>query len=165
MVRRCFYSFHYSQDAWRAGQVRNIGKVEGNKPTSDNDWEEVKNGGDTAIKRWINSEMSGRTCTIVLVGAKTAGRQWINYEIEKSWKSEMGLTGIYIHGLQNQYKKTSSKGQNPFSKFTVGTKKSSLSSIVRCYNPLGRNSTEKHGWIRDNIEDIVEEAIEIRRDF
>lgn len=165
MTRRCFYSFHYSQDAWRASLVRNIGKVEGNKPTTDNHWEEVKKGGDKAIQRWINAEMSGRTCTIVLVGLHTAGRQWINYEIEKSWNDKMGVTGIYIHGLLNQDEKTSSKGKNPFSQFTVNSGKASLSSIVKCYDPPGLDSKKKYGWIRDNIEDIVEEAIEIRRNF
>ena len=39
--RRVFFSFHYSRDAWRAGQVRNMGMVEGNPPASDNDWEAV----------------------------------------------------------------------------------------------------------------------------
>lgn len=43
--RKVFYSFHYKPDNWRASQVRNIGAVEGNKPASDNDWEEVVKGG------------------------------------------------------------------------------------------------------------------------
>lgn len=30
--RQVFYSFHYENDAWRAGQVRNIGVLEGNFP-------------------------------------------------------------------------------------------------------------------------------------
>ena len=41
MARKAFYSFHYKPDASRAGQVRNIGVVEGNTPVSDNDWETV----------------------------------------------------------------------------------------------------------------------------
>ena len=45
MARRCFYSFHYDVDAWRASQVRNMGVIEGNAPVSDNDWESVKKGG------------------------------------------------------------------------------------------------------------------------
>lgn len=40
--RQVFYSFHFKNDSWRAGQVRNIGVVEGNMPVSSNDWEEVK---------------------------------------------------------------------------------------------------------------------------
>lgn len=35
--RQVFYSFHFKNDSWRAGQVRNIGVVEGNTPVSSND--------------------------------------------------------------------------------------------------------------------------------
>lgn len=48
--RQVFYSFHFKNDSWRAGQVRNIGVVEGNMPVSSNDWEEVKRKGDDSIK-------------------------------------------------------------------------------------------------------------------
>ena len=84
MARRVFYSFHYKPDVHRAAQVRNIGMVEGNRPASDNDWESIKRGGDVAIKRWIDNQLIGRTCTIVLVGLETANRKWINYEIVQS---------------------------------------------------------------------------------
>ena len=77
--RQVFYSFHYSRDNWVASQIRNIGVVEGNKPVSDNDWEEVANKGDESIKRWIDSQMNMRSCLIVLVGAETASRKWVKY--------------------------------------------------------------------------------------
>lgn len=38
--RQVFFSFHYNRDSWRASQVRNMGKVDGNLTFSDNDWEE-----------------------------------------------------------------------------------------------------------------------------
>ena len=50
MTRKVFYGFHYEKDDWRAGQVKNICIVEGNEPAHDNEWEEVKSGGDSAIK-------------------------------------------------------------------------------------------------------------------
>ena len=40
-----------------------------------------------------------------------------------------------------------------------------LTTIVRFYDPLRRISAEKYDLIRDNTEDIVEEAIETRGDF
>ena len=55
--RQVFFSFHYGNDSWRAGQVRNIGVLEGNSPVSSNDWEEVKRKGDVAIKEWIKGNM------------------------------------------------------------------------------------------------------------
>lgn len=109
MARRVFYSFHYKKDNWRAATVRNIGVVEGNSPASDNDWETVKKGGDAAIKRWIADQMKNRTCTVVLVGAQTANRKWINYEIVKSWNDGKGVVGIYRHGLKNADGRISNK--------------------------------------------------------
>ena len=84
MTRRVFFSFHYKPDNWRASKVRNIGKLEGNTPASDNGWETVTKGGDGAIRKWIDDQMRGRSCVVVLVGSKTAGRKWINYEIQKA---------------------------------------------------------------------------------
>ncbi len=153
MTRRIFYSFHYKLDSWRTGQVRNIGFVEGNQPASDNDWESVKKGGDAAIKRWIADQMSGRSCTIVLVGAQTAGRKWINYEIKKSWENGMGVAGIYIHGLKDENKRKSEKGANPFG---------NLQSIVNCYNPPVFDSKQIYSWIHRSLPNIIEEAIDIR---
>ena len=63
--RRVFYSFHFAKDAWRAGQVRNIGVTEHDEPVTDNAWEQVRRGGDAAIRRWIDGQMHGRSCAIV----------------------------------------------------------------------------------------------------
>lgn len=70
-----FYSFHFANDAWRAGQVRNMGVLEGNSPVSSNKWEEVKREGNNSIKRWINNNMDYRSCVIVLIGSETSKRQ------------------------------------------------------------------------------------------
>lgn len=162
-VRRVFYSFHYEPDNWRAGQVRNIGAIEGNQPARDNDWEAVKRGGDAAIKRWIADQMSGRSCTVVLVGAATANRQWINHEIIESWRLGMGIVGIRIHGLQDRWQRTTIAGANPFDSLTFRNTGAQLSSTVKCYSPTGTTSQERYGWIRDNLSVAVEEAIRIRK--
>jgi len=160
MARRVFYSFHYKPDAWRTSQVRNIGKIDGNKAASDNDWETITKGGDEAIKKWINGQLEGRSCTIVLIGAETAGRKWIKYEIEKSWNDDKGLLGIYIHNLKDIYGKQTTKGRNPFDDFKInGT---SLSSIVRAYDPPYSDSKEVYNYISNNIEKWIEDAISIR---
>ena len=166
MKRKVFFSFHYKEDSWRASQVRNMGVVEGNESVSDNDWEEVKRGGDKSIETWINEQIKDKSCVVVLVGSETAGRKWIDYEIQKAWADKKGVVGIYIHGLKDQDKKISTKGKNPFDKFTIpcGDDKKSLSSIVKCYNPPGSFSTERYEWIADNLSNIVEEAIKIRKD-
>lgn len=164
MARRVFYSFHYSPDCWRAATVRNIGSLEGNRPAPDNDWETVKKGGDAAIKKWIAGQMKGRSCTVVLVGSNTANRKWINHEIIKSWDWGMGVVGINIHGLKNSDGKVSAKGTNPFSKIGLGDTGKKLSSLVKCYDPVGINSQERYAWIKKHLANAAEEAIRIRNE-
>lgn len=160
--RQVFYSFHYKEDSWRASQIRNMGVVEGNRPATDNDWEEIKRGGDNAIKQWIKKQMQYRSCTVVLVGSCTANRKWINYEIAESWKNGKGVVGIHVHGLENQDKYISRKGDNPFHYLSLpGGQR--LSSIVKCYDPVGTNSKEIYNWIKKNLPGAIEEAITIRQ--
>src|SRR4051794_30761226 len=114
MGRKVFYSFHYAPDNSRASQVRNIGAIEGNQAAKDNDWETITKGGDSAIQRWIDGQLAGRSCTVLLIGANTSGRKWINYEIKKSWDEGKGLVGIHIHGLKDFSGNQSTRGFNPF---------------------------------------------------
>lgn len=160
MARKCFYSFHYKPDNWRAGKIRNIGVIEGNQPVSDNDWETVTKGGDAAIEKWIADQMYGKSCTILLIGAGTAGRKWINHEIKKTWKDKKGIVGVYIHNITDVDGNTATKGTNPFSQVSIdGT---FLSSVVKAYDPPYTKSVDVYNYIADNIEDWVDEAIDIR---
>lgn len=162
MIRKVFYSFHYTPDNWRASQVRNIGVVEGNAPVSDNNWETIKKGGDKTIQNWIDDQLKGRSCTIVLIGSNTAGRKWIKYEIEKSWNDGKGVVGIYIHNLKNKDGNQSTKGRNPFDDFTIKGDGKKLSSIVKAYDPPYLTSANVYDHIKKNLETWVEEAISIR---
>lgn len=169
MARKCFYSFHFKPDCWRAATVRQIGAIEGNEPASDNDWEAITSGTgaarDTKIERWISNQMAGKTCTIVLVGAETASRKWINHEIVKSWQANMGIVGIRIHGLKNNAGQLSSPGANPFDHINFGSAGAKLSSIVKCYNPAGADSKARYDWICQHLANAVEEAIKIRAKY
>lgn len=165
MARRAFYSFHYKPDNWRASQVRNMGVVDGNKPATDNDWETVKKGGEKAIKKWIDGQLSGKSCTVVLIGKNTAGRKWIKYEIEKSWNDGKGVLGIYIHNLKNAKGDKTDKGRNPFEDFTMERDKKKLSSIVKAYNPPYSGSQNVYDYIKKNLADWIETAIDIRDNY
>lgn len=165
MARRVMYSFNFAQDAWRASQVRRIGSIEGNRPVTDNEWEEVKRGGDKAIAAWIDGQLDGKSCTIVLIGAATAGRQWINYEIEKTWNTGKGLLGVRIHGLKNQDGYTTTAGPNPFDTFTLKNGTVKLSSVAPLKFPTGADSQSVYASIQANIEAWVEEAIKIRTNY
>ena len=165
MARKVFFSFHYKPDNWRASQVREMGSLEGNQPCSDNDWEEITKGGDAAIERWIDGQLTGKSCAVVLIGSKTAGRKWINYEIKKAWDLGKGVVGVYVHNLQDANKQQTSKGLNPFDSFTLNGGKAKLSSVAKAYDPPHAVSTNVYSHIKDNIADWIEEAITIRTDY
>ena len=158
--RRVFFSFHYKPDNWRASLVREMGAIEGNAPVSDNDWEAVTRGRDAAIQRWIDGQLHGKSCVIVLIGSHTSGRRWINYEIEKAWDGGKGLLGIYIHNLLDQNRDQSAKGAHPF--YRISRNGTKLSNIVKVYDPPYKRSTNVYAHIKDNLADWVEEAIRIR---
>lgn len=165
MARRAFYSFHYEADNSRASQVRNMGVIEGNQTVTDNDWEKVKRGGEKAIKKWIDEQLYGKSCTVVLIGSKTAGRKWIKYEIEKSWNDGKGVLGIYVHNLKDLNGKQVEKGKNPFDDFTMKRDNALLSSIVKAINPPSTDSKKVYAYIKENILEWIEEAIEIRKNY
>jgi hypothetical protein len=162
MARKVFYSFHYKPDNWRVSTVRQIGAIEGNKTATDNDWEKITDGDDAKIEKWIKDQMIGKSCAIVLIGEKTAGRKWINYEINHAWNSKKGVLGIYINKLKNSKGEQSNKGSNPFDKIVFKGSDKKLSSVAKVYNPAGSTSTEVYNSIKENVVDWIEEAIKIR---
>jgi hypothetical protein len=164
MPRKVFYSFHFDGDCWRTQTVRNINAIEGNKPCSANEWEEVKKKGDANIENWISDNMSGRSCVIVLVGEKTANRKWVKHEIAKGWNDKKGVLGIRIHRLLDSNSQSSTAGENPFDYVTLGASKK-LSSVASLKNPAGSDSKAVYATIKDNIETWIEEAIKIRADY
>ena len=165
--RRVFFSFHYEQDAWRTSQVRNAGMVEDDQTVSPNQWEEVKRGGDKAIKAWIDRQLASRSCAIVLIGSQTAPRRWIRYEIESAWSSGKGVVGVYVHNLKDKDKTQSPKGANPFKQFTIsrGVGVCSMAEVVKAYIPSTNDSKETYRIITENLADWVEEAIRIRDEW
>lgn len=177
--RQVFFSFRYIYDAWRASQVRNMGKVSDNSTFSDNDWEEVREKDSESIKNWINDQMQMRSCVVVLIGEHTQGRKWINYEIEQAWKKGKGVVGIYIHGLKNAAGEQASKGKNPFEDFCIDTtfnyivhssspadsNEKNLSNVVKAYDTPYSTSKYVYEYIEEHIADWIEEAIEIRNKY
>jgi hypothetical protein len=161
MGRKVFYSFYYKEDASRIQQVINIGAVEGQTMLSGQKWEEVEKGGDAAVQKWIDEQMKGKTCAVVLVGTNTAKRRWVGYELKKAWGDKLGVVGIHIHGLKDLASGlTSARGGSPFLGFNIKGKP--FGDIVKLYDPPGADSKAVYASISDNIEKLVEEAIKIR---
>jgi hypothetical protein len=141
MPRKVFFSFHYERDIWRTNVVRNGGVVEGSAAAGFYDaslWEETKKKGDAEVKKLIDKGLVGTSVTVVLIGAETAQRKFVDYEIEQSIVRGNGLLGIYISGIKDQNGKTDVQGSAP-SRLTI--------SGAPCYY-----------WDRDKFGDWVEAA-------
>jgi hypothetical protein len=123
MARRVFFSFHYEADVWRAGQVRNSWVTKVDREAAGfwdaAAWEEVKRGGDAAVKRWIDGQLAGTSVTVVLIGAQTASREYVNYEITQSHNRGSGLLGIYVDQCRDRFGNSCWRGVNPFADLYV----------------------------------------------
>lgn len=157
MARKIFYSFHFDNDVMRVQLVRNMGVVEGNTPVAANTWEEVKKKGDAEVEQWIDDNMSGKSCVIVLIGTDTHKRPWVKHEIQKAWKDGKGLLGVHIHNLKCPNTGTCTKGKNPFDSFTF--KKGDTIVTPKSYDP---KFSDAYGDIADNLATWVEAAISQR---
>jgi hypothetical protein len=155
--RKIFYSFHFDNDVMRVQQVRNMGVVEGNTPVSPNSWEEVKKKGDAAVEKWINDNMSGKSCVIVLIGTETYKRPWVKYEIQKAWKDGKGLLGVHIHNLTCPNNGKCAKGTDPLDAFSFTINGKAV--VPKTYDP---KASDAYNDIATNLSSWVEAAIKQR---
>ena len=105
MARRAFFSFHYDNDVWRANQVRNCNVVAGVDAAGffdHSEYEQAKKDGSEGIRRMILRNLTNTSVTVVLIGAETANRPWVKYEILQSVAQKNGLLGVYIHHLKDR---------------------------------------------------------------
>ncbi len=160
--RQVFFSFEYNKDCWRASQVRNMGKVDSSSTFSDNDWEAVKEKTDSKIKEWIDEQMAKRSCLVVLIGASTSGRKWIDYEIKKAYELNKGIVGIHIHNLADSKGNQTAKGSNPFYNHILNINNERLSKYVNCFDSNYSSSQNVYNNIKDNFEQLIEDAIAIK---
>ena len=59
------------------------------------------NEGDTAVYRWIDSQLHGTSVTVVLIGSDTLNRPFVQYEIRKSLQRGNALIGVHIHSVRD----------------------------------------------------------------
>lgn len=165
MVRKVFYSFHFKNDFARVQQIRNMDSINGQTLATAQQWEDAKGKGDAAVEKWIDAQMTGKSCLVVLIGSDTSNRKWVKHEIKKAWSDGKAVLGIHINKLKNLDGNTSAKGNNPFSNFTLCDGKVSMSSAVPVKTPYGTTSKETYATIKDSLESWIEEAIKARKDF
>jgi Thoeris protein ThsB, TIR-like domain len=123
MSRRVFFSFHYERDIWRVNVVRNSGVIEGISAAGFHDailWEETKKKGDLAVIELIDNALNGTVATVVLIGAETASRRYVSYEIEQSVARGNGIIGIRINTIKDKDGNTDIPGSVPGALESIG---------------------------------------------
>ncbi len=150
-----FFSFHYDNDVFRMHMVKNMGVIEGDEPISVPDWETLRRKGDAAVEKWIDDHMKYKQAVVVLIGADTADRPWVQYEIKKAWNEKRPLVGIYVHNLKSMSSGVSRKGPNPFTQFTFTNGTGNMSQYVPCFDP---NPLYAYDNIKRNIAEWVRSA-------
>lgn len=156
MARRVFFSFHYERDVWRSSIVRNSWVTKDDREVAGfwdaSLWEEAKRKGEDAIKRMINNGLENTSVTAVLIGAETAAREWVTYEIIQSFNRGNGLLGVYIDGIEDKYGRLDTKGLNPLDHVYAqrGGQRTYLSRLFRTYSWTSENGYKNFAsWVED----------------
>ena len=118
MTRRVYFSFHYDNDAWRAGQVRYSWITQPDRETAGfwdhAEWETVRRQDEGTIKRWIDRQMEGSSVVCVLIGVNTCDRKWVRYEVQRAIEESKGVIGVRIHNLRDNEGNTCPRGDTDF---------------------------------------------------
>ncbi|MCO7503411.1 MULTISPECIES: TIR domain-containing protein [unclassified Pseudomonas] len=154
MKRKVFYSFHFDNDVMRVQQIRRMGALEGDEPVSPNTWEQIKRT-EQGVKNWIDQNLNGKSCLVVLIGSQTAYRPWVQYEIKRAWELGKAVVGVHIHRLNCPRNGFGTMGTNPFNQFSFKNKSGQIVKPL-VYEP---NYSDAYGDIRDNLATWIENAI------
>jgi len=124
MARRTFFSFHYKPDIWRVQNVRNCWIVKPEDQSADgffdsSVFEASAKENDDTLKAFLRDGLKNSSVTCVLVGAETASRRWVRYEVVRSILKGNGVLAVFIHDVKNNSGQTCLKGVNPLEEIGV----------------------------------------------
>jgi hypothetical protein len=144
-----------SATAGAPGQVRNSWVTQDRESAGFWDaaaWESVKKKTDAEIEKWIGTQLTGTSVTVVLIGAETSTRQYVGYEIVQSHNRGNGMLGIYIHNMKDVNGRPDTPGRNPFDNWQVEKdgKTTLFTSIYPTYDWVNNNGYSQLGtWIEE----------------
>lgn len=116
MARRTFFSFHYQPDVQRAQVVKQCWVTKEREDAGFFDasaMEKAKRTNPDAIRNFLTKEMEGSSVVCALVGADTALRPWVRFEIMRGIWDQRGLLAVRIHTIKNWQQQTTTAGTNP----------------------------------------------------
>lgn len=153
MKRKVFYSFHFDNDVMRVQQIRQMGALDGDEPSTPNTWEQIKRS-ENGVRNWIDQSLNGKSCLVVLIGSDTANRPWVKYEIKRAWELGKAVVGIHIYRLKCPRNGFGVKGANPFDQFNFTRNGLNVKPLV--YEP---NYDDAYGDIKNNLAAWIENSI------
>jgi hypothetical protein len=163
MARRVFFTFHYQNDIFRVNTVRNHWLTKrGHADAGYWDhslWEETKARGDRALARLIDSGLTGTSVTAILIGAETAGRPWVNYEIQRSHELGKGIIGVYIHQIRCAGTlRVDARGHNPLDDFYIEDEDGDRTYLSDIYPTYDWVDDDGYNYFSDWVETAAQEA-------
>ena len=117
MTRPFYIVFDYGNDLPRVQLINALGMVNGSAPAGFDGaaaLEVAKSKGGDAVEQLIDEALSGTSVTVVLIGERTAGLDYVDLAIEQSIQRQNGIVGIFIHDLPDDSGATSAKGAVPY---------------------------------------------------
>ncbi len=117
MARKVCFSFDYQRDLWRVKKIINLPNINSCAAAGfmdDELWEETEMKGVEAVKKLIDDGLENTSVTVLCIGARTAKRKLIEYEIEQSMRRGNGIVGIQIHQLKDTLGNVDSAGNIPY---------------------------------------------------
>jgi hypothetical protein len=136
-IRQVFFSFHHQNDIFRVNQIRNSNIIQAsNEDKTFHDkaeYEKIMRQDDANIKTWIEKQLKGASVTCVLIGSDTYSREWVKYEIRRSFELDMGIFAVHINDLKSIDGKTSPQGRNPLQHWSY--KGTSFENLFTTYDP------------------------------
>ncbi len=120
---RTFFSLHYARDLARAATLRDSPLIEPVAAAGWEDatiWEAAKARGEEAVHALIDAALEGTAATVFCLGAETAQRTYVDYEIRRSAERGNVLLGVRIHALADAAGRADPPGEIPFRLKTLG---------------------------------------------
>jgi hypothetical protein len=125
--RKVYFSFHFT-DIMRVNVIRNAWRVVnpdsllGGRTFYDSSlWESRQREDPEALKRLIREGVGYTSAVCALVGAETATRRWVRYEIARAVIDKRGLLAVHLNSIRHhKFLTPHVRGPNPLASMAVG---------------------------------------------
>jgi len=143
---RVFFSFHFHQDRNRTRTVMEHWLAgDGTSATpflTRRQLMEMIESGIPSIYAWVEAEIARCDASVVLIGANSSGRHFMEYEIAQSVRQHKPVIGVHIHGIPDASDQASHMGENP------------LFPMFPIYDWVEDDGPANlHAWVQAAIED------------